>query len=154
MINKKIDIRNIINTSHQFGKSMQGTLSINGNDRIFCTIKSGSVHMMFTHQVSGLLKYAKQVISLERESQNHSNKDTHFVCPCCERKTFVLYHRKKSFRCRKCSALTRQSLCHHMSFFLSTHNNCVELFIETFKLGRGAKYAPTITIYGNIYEYF
>ena len=116
MINKKIDIRSIISTGHQFGKSMQGTLSINGNDKIFCTLKSGSVSMMFIHQVCGFLKYVKQVVPLERESQNHGSNGAHFVCPCCGRKTLVLYHRKKSFRCRKCSALTRQSLIQQYEF--------------------------------------
>ena len=118
MINKKIDIRNIINTGYQFGKSMQGTLSINGNDKAFCTIKSGSIDMIFIHKVNGLLKYAKQVIPLEWESRNDERKNVHFFCPQCGRKTQVLYHRKESFRCRKCSVLTRQSLIQQYEFIL------------------------------------
>lgn len=116
MINKKIDIRNIINTDHQVSKSTQGTLSINGNDKIFCIIKSGSISMMFIHKVNGLLKYAKQVILLEWESRSQGNKDAHFVCPQCGKKTLVLYHKRESLRCRKCSALTRQSLCQYYEF--------------------------------------
>jgi len=117
MINKKIDIRNIINTGFQFGKSMQGTLSIHGNDKAFCIIKSDSIHMMCIHKVNGFLKYAKQVILLEWESRSQGSKEAHFVCPQCGKKTLVLYHKRESLRCRRCSALTRQSLCQYYEFF-------------------------------------
>lgn len=116
MTNNKIDIRHFIEKGYQYGMIMEGTFSVNGNDKAMCVINSDFITMTYHHKKDGFLKYMKQEIPLEWESRNYGSKDAFFRCPCCGKKTLVLYHRGTSLLCRGCRMLTRQSICKQYEF--------------------------------------
>ena len=111
MVIRKIDIRNFINEGFRFGMILDGALSVDGNDIASFKINSNYMTILSRHKTDGFLRYVKREIPLAWESRSYGNKDVHFVCPCCGKKTLVLYEIRKSMLCRKCRMLTHKSVC-------------------------------------------
>ena len=109
MVITKIDLRNMVSKEYQYGMTMNGRLSVDGNEKAVCVLDSQNMTLTYRCKVSGLWKYMTQTIPIEWNTRHYGSKESSFICPCCERKTLVLYHKGSSFACRKCSHLTMKS---------------------------------------------
>lgn len=114
----KIDIRDFIKNGYEFDTLIEGSLFLNGRDRALCTIDSEFMTIMHRCRKNYVHKYVKQEIKIGWGLKDYGSNDAHFFCPICRRKTLVLYRKRYSFLCRKCRALTQQSICKNYEFSL------------------------------------
>ena len=109
MVISRIDLRNFMDKEYQYGMSMNGRLSVDGNEKAVCVLDSERMTLTYRCKVSGLWKYMTREVSIYWNSQHYGSKESFFVCPACGRRTLVLYHKGISLTCRKCSNLTTKS---------------------------------------------
>jgi hypothetical protein len=109
MVIAKIDLRSFVDKEYQYGMTMNGRLSVDGNEKAVCVLDSHCMALTYRSKVGGLWRYITQEIPIEWNTRHYGSKESSFICPCCERKTLVLYHKGISLACRKCSNLTSKS---------------------------------------------
>jgi ribosomal protein S27AE len=112
----KIDMRDILSHGFRYDRAMNGTLSINCDDKAICVITTNAMNLIYHLHVNEHWKYLKQKITLDWMFQDDNSQNAYSICPECGKRTLVLHHRGKSFACRKCSQLTIMSNCSQYKF--------------------------------------